>query len=163
MVFHAIAFWLLVLAVPLWAYRWFLYRTLALREQLLFRRIIRQRHENTYLFGLRVFAFLVAIALAVLVLVFTLRYFKHGTVELGLFRDLVRSRLYFGVDPIDRTLDMVHYDQTAPIAILTTCLVLAVAFTLVSAALRDIAIIKRLRKKLERLIAPADGPTTTES
>lgn len=158
MVFHAIAFWLLVLAVPLWGYRWFLYHGLAPRERLVFRRIVRQHHENTYLFGLRIFGFLAAVAATVFALVLGLRYLKTGSTELGAYRDMMRTRLYSGMDPVDSALDTFHYDQIAPIAVLTACFVLAVGFTLVSAALRDISLIKRLRRKLVRISGNDEGP-----
>ncbi|MCR9061862.1 MAG: hypothetical protein NXI02_31345, partial [Rhodobacteraceae bacterium] len=48
-----------------------------------------------------------------------------------------------------RALDAYHYDQFLPVAILTTCALLSVAFTLVATALRDISMMSRLNKKLQ--------------
>jgi len=149
MVFHAIGVWLLVAAVPLWIYRWYAFSKLDARERRIFTRIVRRRHENAYAFALQMFGFLLALAAAVIVLVMGLRYIKQGSIEFGAYRETIRNRLYSGVDPIDRALDAYHYDQLMPIAIITTCALLSVAFTLVATALRDISLMSRLNKKLE--------------
>jgi len=157
MVFTAIAFWLLVAAVPLWAYRWVAYSRMSPDEKLIFKRLVSRRHENAVGFALRIFGFLVALSAAVIVVVFGLRYLKYGRFELSPYRDLIRSRFYSGVDPFDRALDTFHYDQMLPVAILTTCLLLSVAFTLVSAALRDITVMHRLRRKMAGLRKRSSG------
>ncbi|GAB4517933.1 MAG: hypothetical protein Tsb0019_17890 [Roseibium sp.] len=149
MVFHAIAVWLLAASVPLWAYRWLVYAKLAPRERMAFKRLVTRRHESALGFGARVFGFLIALAAAVIFLVFGLRYLKHGTLEIGAFNEVIRNRLYSGLDPVDRALNAYHYEQPLPLAILTTCFMLAVGFTLVTSALRDISVISRLRRKLE--------------
>ncbi|CTQ59948.1 MAG: hypothetical protein RIE06_12740 [Roseibium album] len=149
MVFHAIGVWLLVAAVPLWIYRWYVYSRLDARERRVFTRIVKRRHENAYAFALQMFGFLIALATAVILLVLGLRYIKQGSLELGAYRETIRNRLYSGVDPIDRALDAYHYDQFLPVAILTTCALLSVAFTLVATALRDISMMSRLNKKLQ--------------
>lgn len=151
MVFHVIAVWLLAASVPLWAYRWFIYSNLDIREREVFKRLLARRTESAFRFGARIFGFLVALATAVILLVFTLRYLKQGSVELGVFSQTVRSRLYFGMEPIDQALNSYHYDQALPVAVLTVCLLLTVAFTLTAAALRDISMIKKLHRKLQRL------------
>jgi hypothetical protein len=151
MVFHVIAVWLLAASVPLWAYRWFLYSNLDIRERQVFKRLLSRRTESAFRFGARIFGFLVALAAAVILLVFTLRYLKQGSVEFGVFSQTVRSRLYFGMEPIDQALNSYHYDQSLPVAVLTVCLLLSVAFTLTAAALRDISMIKKLHRKLQRL------------
>lgn len=151
MVFHAIGVWLLVISVPLWAYRWFAFSKLTGRERLAFKRLIKRRHESSFGFALRVFGFLVALAMSVILLVLGLRYFKQGSLELGTFRDTMRGRLYSGLEPVDQALNTFHYDQWLPIAILTTCALLSVAFTLVATALRDISVMGRLRKRLSNI------------
>ena len=120
MVFHAIATWLLIAAVPLWIYRWYAYGRLDARERLVFRRLLKHRHERAVIFALRVFGFLVALAVAVFVVVFGLRYLKYGSLEFGPFSDMIHSRLYSGIDPFDRLLNDFHYHQPLPIAVLTT-------------------------------------------
>ncbi|ASP33927.1 hypothetical protein [Labrenzia sp. VG12] len=151
MVFHAIAVWLLVASLPLWAYRWFLYAKLDERERQIFKRLVTKRYEGAFAFGARMFGFLVALAASVLLLVYSLRYFKHGSLELGVYKETVRTRLYSGMEPVDQALNTFHYEQPLPVAILTTCFLLSVVFTLVATALRDVATILRLRKKLERI------------
>ncbi|MET1411831.1 hypothetical protein ABVF61_06170 [Roseibium sp. HPY-6] len=148
MVFHAIGMWLLAAAIPLWVYRWYAYSKLEPPERRIFTRIVKRRHENAYAFALQMFGYLIALAAAVILLVMGLRYIKQGSLEVGAYRETIRNRLYSGVDPIDRALDAYHYDQLLPIAIITTCALLSVAFTLVATALRDISLMSRLHKKL---------------
>ncbi|MES0880612.1 hypothetical protein [Roseibium sp. SCP14] len=151
MVFHAIGMWLLAASIPLWIYRWIVYSKLDERERLIFKRIIKQRHESAFAFALRMFGYLVALAAAVVILVLGLRYFKHGTAQIGAYRETIRGRLYSGYEPVDQMLDTFHYDQLLPIAILTTCALLSVAFTLVATALRDISTVRRLNRKVESM------------
>lgn len=151
MVFHAIAVWLLVASVPLWVYRWVLYARLDIREREVFRRIVTKRYESAFRFGARIFGFLIALAVAVILFVYGLSYLKKGSVEIGAYKDTIRSRFYSGMEPVDQALNSFHYEQPLPLAILTTCLVLSVVFTLVATALRDISTILRLRKKLQRV------------
>lgn len=148
MVFHVIGTWLLVASVPLWIYRWFVYSKLDDRERLIFKRLLKHRYESAFAFGARIFGFLVVLAVAVIVLVVGLRYLKYGSIQIGAYREVMRNRLYSGVEPVDQALDTFHYDQLMPVAILTTCLLLSVAFTLVSTAVRDIFVVSRLHKKV---------------
>ena len=52
---------------------------------------------------------------------------------------------------MDQALDTFHYDQWLPIAILTTCALLSISFTLVATALRDISLLNRLLKRLKKV------------
>jgi hypothetical protein len=149
MVFHVIGMWLLAAAIPLWIYRWFVYSKLDSRERLIFKRLLKHRYENAFAFGARIFGFLVALAVAVILLVFGLRFLKHGSLQIGAYRDMMRNRLYSGVEPVDQALDAFHYDQLLPVALLTTSLFLSVAFTLVATAIRDIIVVRRLNKKVD--------------
>ena len=148
MVFHVIGMWLLILSIPLWIYRWVAYSRLDDRERAIFKRLLKHRYENALAFGFRIFGFLVAVAVAVIVLVVGLRFLKYGSIQIGAYRDVMRNRLYSGVEPVDQALNTFHYDQLLPIAILTTCALLSVAFTLVATALRDIFVVLRLNKKV---------------
>lgn len=156
MVFHTIAVWLLVASVPLWAYRWYLFAKLEGRERDVFKRIITKRYESAFRFGARVFGYLVALAAAVILFVYALSFLKKGHVQIGAYSETIRSRMYSGLEPVDQALNTFHYEQPLPLAILTTCLVLSVVFTLVATALRDITTILRLRKKLERIQSDAN-------
>ncbi|MEP3048352.1 MAG: hypothetical protein ABJL55_23560 [Roseibium sp.] len=157
MVFQVIGFWLLVLAIPLWAYRWYLVAALDPRERSAFRRLIKQRHEHAVKFGTKVFGYLIIIAVAVMTLVFGLTFLKHGAVRIGSYRDTMRGRLYSGVDTVDQALDTFHYDQILPIAVITTCLVLTLGFTLVTTALRDISVVRQLKKRLANLLKKTEA------
>lgn len=148
MVFHVIGMWLLILSIPLWIYRWVAYSRLDDRERAIFKRLLKHRYENALAFGFRIFGFLVAVAVAVILLVVGLRFLKYGSIQIGAYRDVMRNRLYSGVEPVDQALNTFHYDQLLPIAILTTCALLSVAFTLVATALRDIFVVHRLNKKV---------------
>lgn len=160
MVFQAIGFWLLVLAIPLWMYRWYIVVALDPRERAIFKRLIKQRHEHIVKFGTKVFGYLIIIAASVLGLVFGLAYLKHGAVRIGSYRDMMRSRIYSGVDSVDYALDTFHYDQILPIAIFTTCLVLSIGFALVTTAIRDISVIKQLKRRIASLVNKS-GETAT--
>jgi hypothetical protein len=151
MVFHVIGFWLLMLAIPLWGYRFFLTSKLAYREKKIFRRLLDHADERAYFFALKLFGFLVALSAAVLAMVAGLGYIKHGSTQIGSYREVIRSRIYSGVDPVDQALDTFHYDQWLPIAFLTTCALLSISFTLVATALRDISLLNRLRKRLKKV------------
>ncbi|WP_269580728.1 hypothetical protein [Roseibium sp. Sym1] len=151
MVFHTIAIWLLILSVPLWAYRWVLFSKLNGQERTVFKRIVRKRHESAFKFGARIFGFLLALVVGVLVLVYGLGFLKQGAVNVVPYKDVIKNRLYSGVEPIDQTLNTIHYEQPLPVAIVITCFILSVVFTLVSAAIRDISLLRRLRRKLERV------------
>jgi hypothetical protein len=149
MVFHVIGMWLLAAAIPLWIYRWFVYSRLDSRERLIFKRLLKHRYENAFAFGARIFGFLVALAVAVILLVFGLRFLKYGSLQIGAYRDMMKNRLYSGLEPVDQALDTFHYDQLIPVALLTTSLFLSVAFTLVATAIRDIIVVRRLNKKVD--------------
>ncbi|KZM48942.1 hypothetical protein [Labrenzia sp. OB1] len=151
MVFNVIAVWLLVAAIPLWIYRWIVYSRLSGAERGIFKRLVSRRKERAIGFALRIFGFLAVFAASVIIVVFGLRYLKHGTLPLDPYREIIRSRVYSGVEPVDQVLDTFHYDQLLPVAILTTCLLLSIAFTLVAAALRDISLIGRLRRKIHNV------------
>lgn len=151
MVFQAIGFWLLMLSIPLWAYRFSLSARLNRREYRIFRRLIEKADERIFFFAVRLFGFLVAISVGVMALVAGLGYAKNGSTDFGAYREVVKSRLYSGVDMVDEALDTFHYDQWFPIAVLTTCALLSISFTLVGAALREISILRRLRQRLQRV------------
>jgi multisubunit Na+/H+ antiporter MnhC subunit len=151
MVFHTIAVWLLVASVPLWGYRWYVFFGLEPRERAIFRRIVTKHYESAFRFGARVFGYLVALAIAVMLFVYTLGYLKKGQIQIGAYKETIRSRLYSGLEPVDQALNTLHYEQPLPVAILITCLVLSVVFTLVAIALRDISLLSRLRRKLTRV------------
>ncbi|MEP0235598.1 hypothetical protein [Roseibium sp.] len=149
-IFTTISFFLIVLAVPLWAYRIFAAYRLPARERSILRRLIA-RQENAIAFGTRIFGFLVVLAGCVFALLYVLAYLKHGKIRYLTFRDAFHQRFYSGFDSIDPYIDMMLYNQIMPIMMLLTVLLLSVSFTLVMTALRDIRLIRRLRQKLARL------------
>ncbi|TYC55716.1 hypothetical protein FMN50_11800 [Rhodobacterales bacterium] len=151
MVFHTLIVWLLVAAFPLWVVRWVLYLRLAPRERTMFARLVTNRHESAVMFGLRLFGFLVGLAVAIMALIFTLGYLKDGVLRIGAFRDYIRGHTYSGLEGVDRAIDTFHYNQYLPVALLTTAALLTIAFTLVMAASRDIVLIRRLNGKIRRL------------
>lgn len=151
MVFQAIGFWLLVLAIPLWAYRFFLTYKLDSRELKAFKRLLKRMEEKAVFFALKLFAFLVALSACVLALIATLGYIKYGDTKIGTYREVVRNRIYSGVDSVDTALDTFHYDQWLPVAILITCALLSISFTLVGTALRDISLLHRLHARLRNI------------
>jgi UPF0716 family protein affecting phage T7 exclusion len=155
MVFNAIALWLLIASVPLWIYRWFLFSRLTARERQMFKRLVAQRHESAFMFAARMAGYLIVLALSVFVVVFGLRYLKNGNLGLSTYSDTIRSRMYSGIDPVDHMLDSFHYDQMLPVAALTTILFLTASFTLATAAVRDISLIRRMQKKVRKVTSKA--------
>ncbi len=151
MVFQAIGFWLLVLAIPLWAYRFYLTYKLDSRELKAFKRLLQRAEEKALVFALKLFAFLVALSACVLGLIAILGYIKYGDSKIGTYREVIRNRIYSGVDTVDSALDTFHYDQWLPIAILIICALLSISFTLVGTALRDISLLRRLHARLQKI------------
>lgn len=154
MVFQAIGFWLLILAIPLWAYRFFLTRKLSPSELKVFKRLLNRAEERAIVFALKLFAFLVALSASVLALVAFLGYIKYGDTKIGTYREVVRNRIYSGVETVDSALDTYHYDQWLPVAIIITCALLSVSFTLVGTALKDISLLRRLHARLRNMGKP---------
>ena len=151
MVFQAIGFWLFVLAIPLWAYRFFLSLRLTSRERKVFKHLRQRADDKALVFAIKLFAFLVGLGASVLGLVALLGYIKYGSAQIGSYREIVRNRLYSGVDTVDQALDTFHYNQWLPVALLITCALLTIGFTLVGAALRDISLLRRLRARLRKI------------
>ncbi|MEP3344686.1 MAG: hypothetical protein ABJO09_20465 [Hyphomicrobiales bacterium] len=151
MVFHTIAVGLLVAAVPLWIVRFVFLFNLEKPERQIFRNLVKRRFENAIGFALRIFGYLFAVSAAIVILVFGVRYIKFGSLQITPYRELIHSRLYSGVRPIDSLLDAFHYNQIMPVAVISTCLLLSIAFTLVMVALRDIFLMRKLSRKLQGL------------
>lgn len=151
MVFHTIAICLLITAVPLWIVRLAFFLGLEKRERQIFRNLVKRRFENAVGFALRIFGYLFAVSAAIVILVFGVRYIKFGSLKITPYRELIHTRLYSGVDPIDNILDAIHYNQIMPVAVISTCLLLSIAFTLVMVALRDIVLMRRLSRKIQGL------------
>lgn len=151
MVFQTIGLLLLAVAVPLWVYRWSLYAGLTDRERQMFRRLVSNRSQSAVRFGLRLFGFLLALAIGAILLVYALAYIKGGTFDFGTYRSHFRAHYYSGIAPVDQVVDAFHYNQVMPLAALNVIILLSVSFTLVMAAIRDITLIRRLKQKLRRL------------
>ncbi|MEE4015238.1 hypothetical protein V1T76_24455 [Roseibium sp. FZY0029] len=151
MVFNAIAIWLLIASVPLWICRWVLFSRLTDRERLMFKRLVAQRHETAFMFAVRMAGYLIVLAFSIFVVLFGLRYLKDGDLGITTYSDMIRSRLYSGIGPVDNALDSFYYDQMLPVAALTTIVFLTVSFTLATAALRDISLIRRMQKKVRKV------------
>ncbi|MTI45569.1 hypothetical protein JM93_01030 [Roseibium hamelinense] len=149
MVFNTLSFFLLVLAVPLWAYRQNLYLRLQVRERSVFRRIVSKRHEPLWSFGLKLYGALLLAVSIFAAFIYGLRYIKRGDIYESDYNDVIRNRLYSGHDSVDGSLDAVIYDQHFLLVILITCLILTVSIMLALAPARDILIIKKLRSKLQ--------------
>lgn len=150
MIFNVIGLVLLVCSLPFWLYRARLVAALDARSKTIFKRLLK-RHERPLVFGGKLFALLIVLTGLMFVVVYALAYFKHGAVYFKSYRDVVRNRLYSGIESVDPHLDAFLYDQIPPIMIIITCLLLAGGFTLFMTALRDIELVTRLRKRLEKL------------
>lgn len=150
MIFNVIGLLLLASSLPLWLYRARLVAALDARSRTVFKRLLK-RHEPPLVFGAKLFALLMVLTGLMLLIVYALAYFKHGAVYFKSYRDVVRNRLYSGMESIDPHLDAFLYDQIPPVMIVITCLLLAGGVTLFMTALRDIELVTRLRKRLEKL------------
>jgi len=151
MIINVIVMWMLVVAIPLWIYRWVAYFRLNAGERRIFKRLTFYRKESAVGFATRIFAYLAILAIALLMLAFGMRYLKYGTFEIPAYKALFRSRFYSGFEKLDHTLDAYHYDQALPVAVLTVSLLLSVAFSLIAVSFRDISTIRRIRCRLKSL------------
>lgn len=149
MIFNSIILLLFAVAIPLWIYRQILLQTLEPRARQAFRRLCRVQ-ERAWVFCLRTFAFLIAVTGALTALLYTLSYIKDGRLMDASYRDIVRNRLYSGVDSVDPHIDAFYYDLPLPIVLATTCILLAVGLTLVLKAVHDVSVASRLRGRLKR-------------
>lgn len=149
MVFNTIILLLFAAAIPLWIYRQFIVMNLEPRARGMFKRL-SARLESPVGFAIRLFVTLLVVAGSVVVLVNVLSYIKNGRLADQAYSDVVRNRLYSGIDSIDPHIDTYLYEQAMPVVVILTCLLLSVALTLVLKALEDIRLLKRLRRKLKQ-------------
>lgn len=152
MVFQTIGLLLLAAAIPLWLYRWFVYNGLTARERKVFRHLVSNRNQSGIRFALEVFCYLLTLAIAAILLVYALAYVKGGTFDFGTYKSHFRAPYYSGIEPVDQVVDAFHYNQILPLAALNIIILLSVSFALVMTAIRDIVLIRRLKRKLRRLM-----------
>ncbi|WP_417686337.1 hypothetical protein [Roseibium sp.] len=149
-IFSRISLLLILLSIPLWGYRTVIYARLAAREQSIIDRVIA-RHESAFAFGRRVFGFLIIFSGIIFALIYALSYLKSGDLKLRSFRDTFPRRIYSGLEEIDSHIDAFLYDQILPVMVLVTVLMLSVSFTVLMTAVRDIRIIRRLKRRVSRI------------
>lgn len=150
MVFNVIILLLFAAAIPLWGYRQYVFLSLEPRARGMFKRLAA-RLESAIGFAIRTFLTLLVIAGAVVVLVNVLSYIKDGRLADQAYSDVVRNRLYSGLDSVDPHIDTFLYEQSMPVMFVLTCLLLSIGLTLVLKPIEDIRLLKRLQKKLKRV------------
>lgn len=149
MVFNTIILLLFAAAIPLWIYRQYIILSLEPRARGMFKRL-SARLESAVGFAIRTFLTLLVIAGAVVILVNVLSYIKDGRLADQAYSDVVRNRLYSGLDSVDPHIDTYLYEQSMPVMFVLTCLLLSIGLTLVLKPIEDIRLLKRLKKKLQR-------------
>ncbi|MTH99584.1 hypothetical protein [Roseibium sp. RKSG952] len=148
MVFNTISLVLVILAIPLWAYRQSVYLRLSLPERGVFKRIIRKRHEPAWSFGLKLYGVLVLAVSIFALFIYGLRYIKRGDVYSKDYSSVMSNRLYSGHSGFDESLDSMLYNQHFLIMILVTCLFLTISLMLFLMPFRDLLVMKRLKRIL---------------
>ncbi|WP_417672344.1 hypothetical protein [Roseibium sp.] len=149
-IFSRISVLLLLLSIPLWIYRATLFARLDSRAKSILRRVIA-RHESAYAFCARIFGFLIVFSGLIFAFIYALSFIKHGGIKLKSFSDTFPRRVYSGLEQIDTQIDALLYDQILPVMVLLTVLLLSVSFTLFMTAIRDIRLIRRLKRRLSLL------------
>jgi len=151
-VLNAIALFLLLASIPIWAYRMALYTGLDAKAKAMFKRLCR-RNESALMFCLRTFGLLIAFAASILALLYALSFIKYGSVRSMSYSDVVSHRLYSGIEAVDPHIDTVLYNQHLAFMAVTSCLLLAIGLTAFLTPMRDIELINRLKLRLKRLDA----------
>ncbi len=151
MVFNTIVLLLFAAAIPLWICRQYLIAKLEPRARAIFKRLAA-RQESAIGFAFRTFLVLLAFAASVVGLVYGLSFIKEGRIIGSSYRDIIRNRLYSGIDSVDPHIDTYLYEQSLPLVIILTCLLLAISLTLVLKAIHDISVLSRLKRRLKNLI-----------
>ncbi len=149
-IFIRISLMLFLLSIPLWIYRGIIFARLSRRERSIFRRLLL-RQESAFAFGTRIFGVLIVVSGLAFTLIYALTYLKQGRIQLASFREAVSGRFYFGMREIDVHIDRYLYDQVLPFVVLAVTLLLAISFTLLLTAFRDIRILARLRRRIDYL------------
>jgi hypothetical protein len=147
-VFHGIIVFLFLAAIPLWAYRMFCVSSLTVAERRIMKRFAKHRFESVFVFAAQIFGYLLAMAVLVIGFILAIGYLKFGTIQIKTYREMFHGRLYTGTEHADRVLNSAHYDQSLPVAVLMIIVFLTIGFTLVTVALRDIYLARRLHRKV---------------
>ena len=150
MTFSIIGVLLLLLSIPLWTCRLVLYLGLTPRSRGVLKRV--RRHGESAIrfaartFGVTILAFAIIFALLVL-----FRFLKYGDTHFRSLSDIFRNRLYVGHGVIDSHVDTLIYDQVLPLGLIVFCLIFSAGLALVVSALRDIFLIRKLKRRIGRL------------
>lgn len=150
MTFSFIGVLLLLLSVPLWTCRLVLYLGLNPRSRGILKRV--RRHGGSAIrFAVRTFAVTLAAFGVVFALLILLRFLKYGDTHISSLSDIFRNRLYVGHGGFDSHVDKLIYDQALPIGLIVFCLIFSSGLALVVSALRDIFLIRKLKRRVARL------------
>ncbi|WP_235987649.1 hypothetical protein [Roseibium aggregatum] len=150
MTFSFIGVLLLVLSVPLWTCRLVLYLGLTPRSRGVLRRV-RRHGESAIRFAVRTFAVTIVAFGIIFTLLILFRFLKYGDTHISSLSDIFRNRLYVGHGAIDSHVDTLVYDQALPVGLIVFCLVFSSGLALVVSALRDLFLIRKLKRRIARL------------
>ncbi len=150
MTFSFIGVLLLVLSVPLWTCRLVLYLGLNPRSRGILRRV-RRYGGSAIRFAVRTFGVTLAAFGVIFTLLIVFRFLKYGDTHLSSLSDIFRNRFYVGHEGIDSHVDTLVYDQVLPVGLILFCLIFSSGLALVASALRDIFLIRKLKRRIGRL------------
>ena len=150
MTFSLIGILLLILSVPLWTCRLVLYMGLDPRSRGVLKRV-RRHGESAMRFAARTFAVTIVAFGIIFTLLVLFRFLKYGNTHLSSLSDIFRNRLYVGHGAIDSHVDTLIYDQPLPLGLIVFCLVFSSGLALVVSALRDLFLIRKLKRRIARL------------
>jgi hypothetical protein len=148
--FSFIGVLLLVLSVPLWTCRLVLFLGLDPRRRGIVKRV-RRRGGSAIRFAARTFAVTLAAFGVVFALLVVFRFLKYGDLHIRSLSEIFRNRLYVGHGGIDSHVDTLVYDQALPVGLILFCLIFSAGLALVVSALRDIFLIRKLKRRIARL------------
>ncbi len=150
MTFSFIGVLLLLLSVPLWTCRLVLYLGLTPRSRGILKRV--RRHGGSAIrFAARTFGVTLAAFGVIFALLILLRFLKYGDTHVRSLSEIFRNRLYVGHGGIDSQVDTLVYDQALPVGLIVFCLIFSAGLALVVSALRDIYLIRKLKRRIARL------------
>lgn len=150
MTFSFIGVLLLVLSVPLWTCRLVLFLGLNPRSRGILKRV--RRHGGSAIrIAVRTFGVSLAAFGVVFTLLIVLRFLKYGDTHVRSLSEIFRNRLYLGHGGIDSQVDTLVYDQALPVGLIFFCVIFSSGLALVVSALRDIFLIRKLKRRITRL------------
>ena len=150
MTFSLIGILLLALSLPLWIYREALFLGLSARGKGILKRV-RSHGDSAMAFAARTFGITLLTFGAGFAVLLLIRFLKYGDARFESLSEIFRGRLYLGYEAFDDCVDMLVYNQVLPVGLIIMCLAFSSGLALVLSALRDILLIRELKRRISEL------------